>query len=428
MTCRDYNRPARGDFGYVSYTGDGSTATFTIGFDYPFKSIATAGASTPYVKVYVGDEEAEYVLASSNSVTITPTPSNASVIEIIRDSKLDDTLVDWNNGSALTASNLQLENDQHQFLLQELWMHLKALGCRLDEFAAEGGTASEYTATGDGSTTIYSLSPESGLSDPRVLVFINGIRQATNTYAVADNAGVSRVTFDEAPPSGAKLSFVVFKGLLIDYTLADGSVSTSKLADGAVTFVKTNFNATGSNNQALMKRSGSWTASNIDYTDVANFNTGVRLNTLSQMAAPTGSVSMNSQKITNLATPTSGNDAVNKTYADALVSGIVTFAKGSSALDGANPSRTTVALGWQPSVVFLYWDTVVRTSNSTQYDICCQTFGKGTGTEQRRTVSVKLTDGADETIAHSLQFTATGFTYTLDSWIATGNIYYVAIR
>lgn len=427
MTCRDYNRPARGDFGYISYTGDGSTSTFTIGFDYPFKSIVSAGDSTPYVKVYVGDQEATYVLASSNSVTISPTPDVGSVIEIIRDSDLSDTLVDWSNGSALTAENLQLENDQHQFLLQELWMHLKALGCRIDEALAEGGTATEYTATGDGSTTIYSLSPESGLSDPRVLVFINGIRQATNTYSVADNAGVSRVTFDEAPPNGSKLSFVVFKGVLIDYTIADGSITTAKLADGCVSAVKLGMNATGSNNQAWMRRSGVWTNSTIEYTDVNNLNTGVRANRLDQMAAPTTSVSLNSQKITNLATPTSGNDAVNKTYADGLVADVPSFNVGSATLDGGNPSRVTVALGYQPSVVWINFDTIVRSSNSTQYDINTQMFNKGTGTEQRRCVSMKLTDGSDETITHSLQFTATGFTYTLDSWIATGNIRYTAM-
>jgi hypothetical protein len=36
------------------------------------------------------------------------------------------------------------------------------------------------------------------------------------------------------------------------------------------------------------------------------------------MAAPTASVSANSQKITNLGTPTLGTDAVTKTYADAI--------------------------------------------------------------------------------------------------------------
>jgi hypothetical protein len=43
---------------------------------------------------------------------------------------------------------------------------------------------------------------------------------------------------------------------------------------------------------------------------------------LDQFAAPTNNVSLNSQKITNLGTPTADNDAVTKAYADALRSGL----------------------------------------------------------------------------------------------------------
>lgn len=50
---------------------------------------------------------------------------------------------------------------------------------------------------------------------------------------------------------------------------------------------------------------------------ISNFDTQVRTSRLDQMAAPTASVGLNSQKITSLATPTSGTDAVNKAYADA---------------------------------------------------------------------------------------------------------------
>ena len=41
-----------------------------------------------------------------------------------------------------------------------------------------------------------------------------------------------------------------------------------------------------------------------------------------QLANPTGSLDLNSQKITNLADPTSAQDAVTKSYADALTSGL----------------------------------------------------------------------------------------------------------
>ena len=40
------------------------------------------------------------------------------------------------------------------------------------------------------------------------------------------------------------------------------------------------------------------------------------------MAAPTGSVSLNSQKITNLATPSADGDAASKSYVDGVAQGL----------------------------------------------------------------------------------------------------------
>jgi len=56
--------------------------------------------------------------------------------------------------------------------------------------------------------------------------------------------------------------------------------------------------------------------------DIVGFDTQVRTNRLDQMAAPSGSVSLNSQKITSLATPTSDSDAATKAYVDAARSGL----------------------------------------------------------------------------------------------------------
>ena len=62
---------------------------------------------------------------------------------------------------------------------------------------------------------------------------------------------------------------------------------------------------------------------NLYYTDAR-----VRLNRLDQMAAPTASVSMGSQRITNLADPTAASDAATRSYVDAVLagSGVAPFA------------------------------------------------------------------------------------------------------
>ena len=58
------------------------------------------------------------------------------------------------------------------------------------------------------------------------------------------------------------------------------------------------------------------------HTKVSDFDTGVRTNRLDQMAAPTGAVSLNSQKITGLADPTADADAANKGYVDGVAQGL----------------------------------------------------------------------------------------------------------
>jgi phage-related tail fiber protein len=55
---------------------------------------------------------------------------------------------------------------------------------------------------------------------------------------------------------------------------------------------------------------------------ISDFDTQVRTNRLDQMAAPSAAVSLNSQKITNLADPADAQDAATKAYVDATKQGL----------------------------------------------------------------------------------------------------------
>ena len=55
---------------------------------------------------------------------------------------------------------------------------------------------------------------------------------------------------------------------------------------------------------------------------ISDFDTQVRTSRLDQMAVPTAAVSLNSQKITNLATPTADSDAATKGYVDLAAQGL----------------------------------------------------------------------------------------------------------
>ena len=60
----------------------------------------------------------------------------------------------------------------------------------------------------------------------------------------------------------------------------------------------------------------------IAHTQISDFDAGVLANRLDQMAAPTASVSFNSQKITSLAAPSNDNDAATKAYVDSTAEGL----------------------------------------------------------------------------------------------------------
>ena len=55
---------------------------------------------------------------------------------------------------------------------------------------------------------------------------------------------------------------------------------------------------------------------------ISNFNSTVQGNKLNELTAPDGAVSLNSQKITNLATPTASTDAASKSYVDNVSQGL----------------------------------------------------------------------------------------------------------
>jgi len=60
----------------------------------------------------------------------------------------------------------------------------------------------------------------------------------------------------------------------------------------------------------------------ITHAKISDFDTGVQTNRLDQLAAPTASVGLNSQKITGLADCTADSDAANKGYVDGVAQGL----------------------------------------------------------------------------------------------------------
>lgn len=137
-------------------------------------------------------------------------------------------------------------------------------------------------------------------------------------------------------------------------TAADtGTVTSTMIADG--TIVNSDINAAAA--IALSKLAtdplarGNHTGTQAAST-ISDFDTQVRTSRLDQMAAPTASVSLNSQKITNLATPTLSTDASTKAYVDGQITALVGGAPGTldtlneiaSAINNSGTFATSVVL------------------------------------------------------------------------------------
>jgi hypothetical protein len=123
-------------------------------------------------------------------------------------------------------------------------------------------------------------------------------------------------------------------------TMLAGSIANEKLSNSAITINGTSTSlggsrtlgsddiAEGSTNKYFTDERaqdaiGTVVGSGLDYDDTTGaISVDPSEFTLNSVGVPNGAVSLNSQKITNLATPTDGTDAVTKAYVDAATEGL----------------------------------------------------------------------------------------------------------
>jgi hypothetical protein len=141
------------------------------------------------------------------------------------------------------------------------------------------------------------------------------------------------VNADVNASAGIAYTKLSLGGTITSADLVDGTIVATDIADGTITAAKM-----VTNPYARANHTGTQAASTI-----SDFDTQVRTSRLDQMAAPTGSVSVNSQKVTSLATPTDNADAATKLYVDTKVSDLVNSAPGT--LDTLGEIATAIQAG-----------------------------------------------------------------------------------
>lgn len=108
-------------------------------------------------------------------------------------------------------------------------------------------TADQFIGNGSQKTFTLSRTPPSPAS---IIVTIDGVKQHSSTYSI----GTNQLVFSEAPPSGSAIEAVAIGSQGIAYEISDASVTSQKIAAGAVT--KTKYDVEGSGGGALALPSG----------------------------------------------------------------------------------------------------------------------------------------------------------------------------
>lgn len=148
---------------------------------------------------------------------------------------------------------------------------------------------------------------------------------------------------------------------------------------------------------------------------ISDFDTAVRTSRLDQLAAPTASVSLNSQKITGLADGTSAGDAVNKGQLDAAQSG----------LDVKASVRVATTANITISTALNSGDTIdgVTLANGDRVLVKDQSTKSENGIWVVAATPVRATDAdsAGELSGGSFTFVEEGATWADTAWVITTN-------
>jgi len=201
-------------------------------------------------------------------------------------------------------------------------------------------TARNFQLTGDVEASAVSFDGTGNVSLTTVIGTGAIVNADINSAAAIDKTKISGTAITAAD-SGTVTSTMIADGTIVNGDISasagiaysklslNSSITSADIVDGTIV----NGDISASAAIALSKlatdplaranHTGTQTASTI-----SDFDTQVRTSRLDQMAAPTGSVSLNSQKITSLGTPTTSTDAATKGYIDTQITNLVNGAPG----------------------------------------------------------------------------------------------------
>ena len=223
--------------------------------------------------------------------------------------------------------------------LREANLHIEASGSYNDgtgTHALHGLGSSDGVVVGSTQTVALTNKDLSSTSNtlPTSTVTLTGSQTLTNKTLTSptintptiSGANLSGTFTSSATITGGTINATTLQqgGSAVVVTGAASSITSGMITDGTIVDADISSSAAIANSKlatnplARANHTGTQLASTI-----SDFDTQVRTSRLDQMAAPTASVSMNTQKITNVVDPASNQDAATKNYVDTQVSSLV---------------------------------------------------------------------------------------------------------
>ena len=187
-------------FSYAQYPGNGSTVTFTVPFPYLLRAhvrlyYGLSLQSGGYTQLLV--DGVNYSWTSATQVQLTAAPVVGQTLSIRRETPTTSRLVDWNDGSALTADALDTADLQNFYAIQEHKDYIEAL------------SINPNTNVTDGSITANKLSSDAVTTDKILNGAVTSNKIANGTIADVDvnaAAGIQTSKLSFAQAGGSTVS------------------------------------------------------------------------------------------------------------------------------------------------------------------------------------------------------------------------------
>tara|TARA_Y100000748_G_scaffold299385_1_gene296144 strand:+ start:393 stop:2183 length:1791 start_codon:yes stop_codon:yes gene_type:complete len=207
-------------FAIDTYTGNGSTTSFSITFPYIEQAhvIVTVDGVTKTLTTH-------YTFSNSSTISFGTAPAASTVIKITRSSNRTARLVDYQDGSTLTEATLDQDANQAFFMAQE--------AIDITENSLNLDASNLWDA---GSKRIINVATPTGTNDAVTKAYVDSVAGSATAAASSETAAANSATAAANAQAAAEAALDIFDDDYLGSKSSDPTVDNdgNALADGSL--------------------------------------------------------------------------------------------------------------------------------------------------------------------------------------------------